>query len=281
MNSSNELNKESKNIINNLKSDYFLGKVFNILKKKKSLSIIKYNKNLKKRINIKIKDYRDYSEIYSSIEIELKPANNKYGKFINFDYEANNEKYFHIYFNNNKEEIKRKYINEGGKIRIIKIMVDYQIKSFKNLFKYCNCIESIYFPKFYRNNINNMSYMFYECSSLKELNLNNFKTNNVTDMSFMFSGCSSLNELNLNNFNTDNVTNMSSMFDGCSSLKELNINNFKISNDTIKNCMFYGCSSLKELNFYNFNINNINEIISMSIGCSNELGMKIKTQFGI
>ena len=45
--------------------------------------------------------------------------------------------------------------------------------------------------------------------------------------------------------------------------------------------MFYGCSSLKELNFDNFNINNINEIISMSIGCSNELGMKIKTQFGI
>ena len=38
--------------------------------KKKSLDIIKYNKNIQKRINISIKDYKEYSEIYSSIEIE-------------------------------------------------------------------------------------------------------------------------------------------------------------------------------------------------------------------
>ena len=35
--------------------------------RKKSLYIIKYNKNIKNRINIK--DYKEYSEIYSSIEI--------------------------------------------------------------------------------------------------------------------------------------------------------------------------------------------------------------------
>ena len=38
--------------------------------KKKSLDIVKYNKNI---ININIKDYKEYSEIYSSIEIEIKP----------------------------------------------------------------------------------------------------------------------------------------------------------------------------------------------------------------
>ena len=78
MNSSSELNKESKNIFNNLKNDYFLQLLFNNLVKKKSLYIIKYNKNMKARINISIKDYKEYSETYSSIEIEIKPVTNKY-----------------------------------------------------------------------------------------------------------------------------------------------------------------------------------------------------------
>ena len=68
----------------------------------------------------------------------------------------------------------------------IRIIIDYQIKSFKNLFKYCKCIEYINFIKFNRNNITNMSSMFNECSLLKELNITNFNTNNVINMRYMF-----------------------------------------------------------------------------------------------
>ena len=50
--------------------------------KKKILDLVKYNKNIKDRLNISIKDYKEYSEIYSSIEIEIKPIKNKYDKFI-------------------------------------------------------------------------------------------------------------------------------------------------------------------------------------------------------
>ena len=81
------------------------------------------------------------------------------------------------------------------KVKFIKIIIDYQVKSFEGLFNKCKCIEYIYLKKFYRKNINNMHYMFYGCSSLIELNLNNFNTNNVTDMSHMFHGCSSLEEI--------------------------------------------------------------------------------------
>ena len=176
----------------------------------KSLNIIKYNNNIKNRIDISIKDYKEYSEIYSSIEIEIKPANNEYGQFININKE--NEKYYHIYFNDNKEEIKRNYLKENENVDKLKIILDYQIKSFEDLFYNCKCIEYIYFKKFYRNNINNMYGMFYGCSSLKELNLSNFNTNNVTDMGGMFRRCSSLEELNLSNFNTDNVINMKYIF---------------------------------------------------------------------
>ena len=239
MNHSNELSKEktesneieSKDIFKNLKNDYFLQKLFHNLMKKKSLDIIKYNKNIKERINISIKDYKEYSEIYSSIEIEIKTVNNKYSEFININ---ENEKYYHIYFNDNKEEIKRNYLTIKDKIKrkTIKIIIDYQVKSFGKLFYGCKCFDYIYFKKFYRNNINNMEGMFYGCSSLEELDLSNFNTNNVTNMSFMFFGCSSLEKINLSNFNFNNVNNMGSMFYGCSSLKELNLSNFNINNKT-------------------------------------------------
>ena len=150
MNSSNESIKDktvlneikSKDILKNLKSNYFLIKLFDILLKKKSLEIIKYNKNIKNRMNISLKDYKEYSEIYSSIEIEIKPVNNKYGEFININEE--NEKYYHIYFNDNKEEIKRNYLKENENVDKLKIIIDYQVKSFEKLFYYCGCVEYIY-----------------------------------------------------------------------------------------------------------------------------------------
>ena len=108
----------------NLKSDYFLRKLFYNLLKKKSLDIIKYNKNIKERINISIKDYIEYSEL---IEIEIKPVNNKYGEFINISKE--NEIYYHIYFNDNIEEIKRNYLNKNDNVEKLKIIIDNQIKS--------------------------------------------------------------------------------------------------------------------------------------------------------
>ena len=139
MKSSNEESKESKNIFRKLKSDYFLKLLFNILMKKKSLDIIKYNKNIKDRINISTNDYKEYSEIFSSIEIEIKPVNNKYGKFINMNKE--NKIYYHIYFNNNKEEIKRNNLKKNDNVEIIKIILDQQIRSFEGDLREFNFIK--------------------------------------------------------------------------------------------------------------------------------------------
>ena len=100
----------------NIKAYYFLEKVFNNLKKGKTLNIVKYNENIKKRINIKNNDYKKYSEKYSSIIIEIKPIRKKYGKFIN----EKEEIYYHIYFNNNEEEIKRNYISKNEENKIIR-----------------------------------------------------------------------------------------------------------------------------------------------------------------
>ena len=145
-------------IFNKLRNDYFLRKTYNNLQKKKSLEIVKYNNNNKKRLNLNIYDYKNFCETYSSIEIEIIPKNYYYDYFINID--DKDKIYYHIYFNDNKEEVKRNHLDEVDNVSKINIIIDYQIISFEELFYGCNCIESINFKKFYRNNINNMMGMF-------------------------------------------------------------------------------------------------------------------------
>ena len=281
--------KENDNF-KNIKSDYFLIKVFLNIRKKRILSIIKYNKLAQNRLNININDYENYCHTYSPIELELVPAEGKFGNFINvFDFLG-----IHIFFNGSNEEIKRNYFTEKDKVKIIKIIIDYNIDNLCDYFKNCLCIESVAFKKFYRNNIfslnclffmcsslkevtfsncyfNNISCMngmFYGCSSLKKINILNSKASNINEVSGMFYGCSSLKELNLSNFNTNNVNNMCGMFYGCSALKELNLSNFNTNSVNNMSGMFCGCSSLKELNLYNFNTNNVYNMRYMFYGCS-------------
>ena len=281
-NNGNSEQIKSKNILRNIKSDYILQIIFDNLQKEKFLDIIKHNKKAQIRLNLTIKDYKDFSEIYSPIEIELIPLENKYGDFINI-LNKEEESYFHIYFNDDKDEIKRNHLNEIDKVTKIKIIIDYQIKSFFQLFFRCKCIKSINFKKFHRNNINNMSCLFYECSSLNELNIFNCKTDNVIDMSYMFAYCSALKELNISRFNIIKVINMSFMFYKCSSLKEIIISNGDFDNNIIyKSYIFFNSKSsnnfftdnsscLKEENNINLKNDNLINMSDMFFGCSNEL----------
>ena len=92
---------------------------------------------------------------------------NGFAPLVNFN--EDEESYYHIYFNNNKFETKRNYIEKGEEVKKIKIIIDYQVESFYKLFYYCNYMKSINFKNFYRDNIKNMSYMFFGCTSLKKV----------------------------------------------------------------------------------------------------------------
>ena len=106
---------KSKNKFINIKSDYILKKLFDNMQKRISLKIIKCNFNIQKRLNININNYKDFSEKFSSIELEIIPIQNEYGPFIKIKEE--NKKYFHIYFNNNKEEIKKTELNKEDLVK--------------------------------------------------------------------------------------------------------------------------------------------------------------------
>ena len=258
-------------VLEKIKSDYFLMKLLDIMKKNRMFEIVKYNKKLQKRLNLSINDYKEYFNEYTSIEIELRVKNDRYyeEKFINIPYR--NEKHYHIYFDNSSEEINRNYLEKDEKVETIKIIIDNPITSFRRLFYECGFVVSVFFKKFNRKNITDMSDMFrfeITTSSIKKLDLSNFKTDNVKNMSGMFNGCYFLEELDLSNFNTNNVTNMSGMFKGCQQLKELNISNFKTNNVTNMSSMFFLCHSLEGLDLSNFNTNNVTNMKEMFYGCS-------------
>jgi len=227
--------KKDKCILNNINSKYILEIIFNDLAKNKTLKIVKHNKKIKDRLEITNNDYKEYSQI----KIEIIPAPNVYGKFINIPIDE--EKYFYIYFDNNKERIKNNFLTSKDLIKKIRVVILSPIKSFLGLFEDCECIQSITFTHFFRNNITDMSCMFAGCTSLKKIKFGDFNTSNVTDMSDMFCSCHSLRELDLSNFKTNNVIYMNGMFNGCSSLIDLNLINFNMNKAINTEDMFNGC----------------------------------------
>ena len=280
----NEINNNNSGVTSwdKIRSKYILKEIYTILKSNRLLEIIRYNKNLKNKLNINAKDYiKEYSKIVIEIIPNEKNEKNDYN-FINIKNRF--KPYFHIFFNDNdNEEITRCSVNQKEKVTKIKIIIDYKIKSLFKLFKGCKCIKAMNIIKFNNKNIKNMSYMFSGCSSLKKLNLNKCITNKVINMSKMFYGCSSLEELNISSFNTSKVENMSKMFFGCSSIKKLDLSNFNTNNVKNMNYMFVNCLSLKELNISNFIINNSVKIYNIFsweqsfeiIKCSDELKKKL------
>ena len=194
------IEERKENLLNDRKSKYILKKIFGFLNKKTTFKIIKYNNELQKKINMVIKEY------YFQIEIEIIPvekSNDAINIFFNYFYDTS---YYHVYFNDNEEEIKRNYYIKSNKIKKIKIILDYEIKSLSGLFRYCKCIKSINFIKCNRKDITDMREMFSRCSSLEEVDLSNLNINGFINTDNMFSECSE----ELKNKVKNRCTNLSS-----------------------------------------------------------------------
>ena len=248
-----------------IRNNFIKKKIFKYINEKKILQLSQYNKKLQNLLNITIKDYK----IFAQTEIELIPDifSKKRNIFINITNE--NIPYIHIYANDNYDkEFKSYKLRIKNNISKIKIIIDNEIKSFKGLFKNCECLKEVNIIKCNRKDIINMSQMFYGCKNIIKLNLLNLKTDKVKDMSYLFSECSSLINIDLSNFNTSNVNNMQNMFEQCSNLTQLNLDNFNTSNVIYMNNMFSECSALNSLNIDNFDTSNVINMSYMFSNCS-------------
>jgi len=70
-----------------IKSKYILKLIFSHLKESIFLKIIKYNKRIQRKLEIKLSDFKNYSELYSEIIIDIWPNGKPIKKFINIDEE--------------------------------------------------------------------------------------------------------------------------------------------------------------------------------------------------
>jgi len=266
-------------MLDNIKSGYIAQKIISYVPKRIYLELLIHNKKLQKKIKISLDTYIKYS---NQIEIEIKMETDLTGrgihhKFINTHEEE--ESYFHIYFDEGKEEIKRNYIGKNEKVSKIKVLIDMEIQSLCRLFNWCNQVKEIKFIKFNRIDFTDFRGMFYGCENLINLDIAKLKTDNVTNMTSMFFSCESLKNLNLSNFKTDNVTSIRSMFDSCYSLEKLDLSNFRTDKVETMEFMFNDCKSLKELNISNFKFDNFLSVDYMFSFCSSELKAQIKNKF--
>ena len=118
-----------------IKSKFILKQIMEHLTKDKLFRIINYNKLFQDKLEIGINDYKKY---YEQIIIEIIPINRDHiNDFINEEYQS----YYHIYFNNDKNESKRCRFYKNDNITKITIILDNNIHSFKKLFYQCKCIE--------------------------------------------------------------------------------------------------------------------------------------------
>ena len=122
--------------------------IFDNIKKIRFFKIIKYNKNIQNKINLNINDYKLFSEEYTPIEIEITPAKYDYYYF-SMRLISRKSSNYHFYVNNSNEEFKRPSGNlEDFKITKMKVIIDYQEKSFSKLFEDCDFIKTITFKNF-------------------------------------------------------------------------------------------------------------------------------------
>jgi len=149
-------------MIRKINCKYLVQNIFEKINPIRGLEIVRYNKAIQNELKISKKNYE---KIFKQIKIELSPKDNLEFKdneqniFINF---IGGKNLYHIYFDDNHQEIDKNYLLKEDQVKKIKIVIEPD-NSLKGLFKECKCIKEISFVKFNRNDIIDMSEMFYSC----------------------------------------------------------------------------------------------------------------------
>ena len=74
---------DKKCALDNIKSDFFILRLFEIIPKYRKFRIVNYNKNLQKKLDINFKDFIEIYDLLGPSLIEIIPVKDKYGIFIN------------------------------------------------------------------------------------------------------------------------------------------------------------------------------------------------------
>ena len=103
---------------------------------------------------------------------------------------------------------------------------------------------------YFKQNIEDFSYLFYEVTSLSDISgLGTWDTSSAVNFKHLFSGCVQLSDISaLSKWDTSSVENFSCLFYNCISLKDIYpLSGWNVSNGSFFSYIFYNCSSLEYL----------------------------------
>ena len=131
-----ESTNKDKNKMKCIKCIYIFRQLIDNLKEVRLLKLIKYNKKLQKKLNLNINNYMEFQKI----KIELNTFNAGIKIFF-IGMPIFKHSFFHIYFDDDKNEIKKNYFTTNENVTKITILIDRGIDSLRKLFSDCKCIE--------------------------------------------------------------------------------------------------------------------------------------------
>lgn len=98
--------------------------------------------------------------------------------------------------------------------------------NFSEMFKGCDGLRAIIFPKNSISRVTDFSFMFYCCKNLKSLDIGDWDVSQAISMRQMFAGCSNLEKVDLKKWDTQRVVDMDRMFARCKKMKYPGLDNW-------------------------------------------------------
>ena len=286
--------------INDIKCSYLINDVFEFIgSERNKLNLIKYNKELQRKLDKDIYDYQRFKFIIFYVE-----GINKDVTFINKNKFNDNSI---IIKDTNVSRIKKilvkstalvKYFDDFTKglfsnldgivsVRIIKrypneYYYNRLTLNFSKLFRGCTNLKKVTFQDDSEFLLDNTSEMFKNCINLQHIEgLKNLNTINVFKMNGLFQNCKSLKYIKgIEKWNLKYVKNMSSMFQGCSSLiclpdiSKWTFRTYYEGSYVNMSALFKNCLSLVTLpDISNWNTNRVDLMNEMFYGCQSLISL--------
>ena len=261
------IKKIQKVSIKKIKCDFFVRNLFkDLILENRKLNIMKFNRDLQKKVKVKLEDYKKYQNVchiiaesdneddFAKIKENLKTEEFLNNENSNIIYKKGLNKIFNgLLVSNGKKLCDTIRIFE--KVKKLTIKTNIETKSLEYMFSGFLNLEEIDLSKFNTKYVENMSCMFIGCNNLKKANLSNLNADNVIHMSYMFDNCYNITDINFSNFTTKKLIYTKYMFQDCNSLKNIDLSSFNTYKIDDMSNMFINCHNLKTVNLMNFQSN--------------------------
>ena len=146
-------------------------------------------------------------------------------------------------------------------------LVSNKARYLRKMFFNCNKLKNIKgLYSWDLKSVEDISEIFAYCESLEEIDVRKWNVNNIEFMDSIFTNCKSITDVDLDCWDTQNVITMRGMFANCINLRNVRFK-LDVSNVSDLSLMFYNCINLAKLDLCSFNTDKVVTAEDMIKGC--------------